>query len=1114
MAEAGHGGALIKDVQAGLPEGPVTYASREWLDLVVHAVKGLEKRGMQAAMHNSPGYSGVGSHNLPVNETMKELVWTESRITANSSSDTILPKPFSKLGVYRDLFTLTYPTGQGEGHLVFRDAVQEVRINETAVETNVTSTIGRTNPLRLESKSAKLDIVFKESFTAQAIGIYRIPELPLNSFDGARDYPPQWSVSVSNNSVDWTSVSVTVSAPALRQMDAPAVITFNQVKAKYIRLVASGPTWITGIDVSSSPRLQNWAVKSHGAPGTVTAASFTTADLPSIDPSSIIDVSSHITSDGKLKWRLSVDLFSKKSIDAHFETHLTRVINALKPWILAATGRIIGSTEKTEKFLHDFRPTHADLVKTNSYEYFQERLRKHGLSLLIEPYGDGPFDSMELATSADFAYGEFWSHYTYGSDGYPKLGDSSSHIQRERIQPVEAFTGQPDVSTWTEHPFQLEATGDRMMTLGPNRFIFHSYVHQHVNAAFPGMTFGPFGTHFDRMNTWAKQQVGWNKHLSRVSYVLQNTDAYVDVACFISEETSQATVPYNSPYNVPLSYQADIFSLANLLDLKVKDSRAVYPSGTSYRLLIFPDLPNATKKGITKILELAQAGVPILLLSSTPTPRGAGLNDTNDDVSKLAKSLWGLAGNGNVFTNMTAAEALKAVDLATNLEFTSSRNDAAIYYTHRTDGSEDVSFVSNGLRKHVDVVLSLKGQGYAEILNPTTGETVDFVISSRSGARTNLAYHFDPSESIVVVMRRKASRSLDSVSKDGHQLWAATPFESFVTTPHQNISSSFTVTLWAKPEVAQFGISNYIIYPTSSYRNGHASMSLSLGIYGIQIGEATTSSPKTVIGLTETTNSFTVSGWTHFAIVYENNTSSLYVNGEMISKGTKSNIIVHPGLGQPDAPARMTKHFDGDLAGLKVHDESLKAADIKALPEDFDIAHFSGTATYKTKFQLPKDHDSETIKGAKTRILLNLGRVENIASVKVNGKDQGLVWLPPYEVDITSAVRSSRNNTLEIEVTNCWPNRLIGDEKLPVENKYNSTRQNFAIEEWPDWFAKGLEGRGYNNGDEFGNDGTRKPGDRVTFTSWKHYDESSPLFESGLLGPVTVTVAELVDIQV
>lgn len=100
---------------------------------------------------------------------------------------------------------------------------------------------------------------------------------------------------------------MTVSAPALRQMDAPAVVTFNQVKAKYIRLVPSGPTWITGIDVSSSPRLPNWAVKSHGAPGTVTAASLTTADLPSIDPSSIIDVSSHLTSDGKLKWRPSND---------------------------------------------------------------------------------------------------------------------------------------------------------------------------------------------------------------------------------------------------------------------------------------------------------------------------------------------------------------------------------------------------------------------------------------------------------------------------------------------------------------------------------------------------------------------------------------------------------------------------------------------------------------------------------------------------------------------------------------------------------------------------------------------------------------------------------------
>lgn len=90
--------------------------------------------------------------------------------------------------------------------------------------------------------------------------------------------------------------------------------------------------------------------------------------------------------------------------DGHLEDHFKLLRGySLRPWILAATGRIIGSTEKTEKFLYDFRLIHADLVKTNSYKCFRERLRNHGLSLLIEPYGDGPFDSMELATSADFA---------------------------------------------------------------------------------------------------------------------------------------------------------------------------------------------------------------------------------------------------------------------------------------------------------------------------------------------------------------------------------------------------------------------------------------------------------------------------------------------------------------------------------------------------------------------------------------------------------------------------------------------------------------------------------------------------------------------------------------
>lgn len=99
--------------------------------------------------------------------------------------------------------------------------------------------------------------------------------------------------------------------------------------------------------------------------------------------------------------------------------------------------------------------------------------------------------------------------------------------------------------------------------------------------------------------------------------------------------------------------------------------------------------------------------------------------------------------------------------------------------------------------------------------------------------------------------------------------------------------------------------------------------------------------------------------------------------------------------------------------------------------KDFDISpegkSFSGTAVYTTSFNLPdKQPDS--------RIILDLGEVDMIAQATVNGKDAGTVWCHPYRIDITDAACTGEN-TLKIEVTGTWFNRLVYDASLPVEQR-------------------------------------------------------------------------------
>jgi hypothetical protein len=96
------------------------------------------------------------------------------------------------------------------------------------------------------------------------------------------------------------------------------------------------------------------------------------------------------------------------------------------------------------------------------------------------------------------------------------------------------------------------------------------------------------------------------------------------------------------------------------------------------------------------------------------------------------------------------------------------------------------------------------------------------------------------------------------------------------------------------------------------------------------------------------------------------------------------------------------------------------------------IKYFSGTALYKKSFTIEKHGIS------KGRTYLNLGKVGDIGTVKLNGKDVGTYWKPPYIADITDYLKEGKNK-LEVSVTNLWINRLIGDEKLPPEERKTST---------------------------------------------------------------------------
>jgi hypothetical protein len=121
---------------------------------------------------------------------------------------------------------------------------------------------------------------------------------------------------------------------------------------------------------------------------------------------------------------------------------------------------------------------------------------------------------------------------------------------------------------------------------------------------------------------------------------------------------------------------------------------------------------------------------------------------------------------------------------------------------------------------------------------------------------------------------------------------------------------------------------------------------------------------------------------------------------------------------------------------------------------DEGLRHYSGTAAYATEFTIPVQLPEHA------RVVLDLGEVRETARVWVNGKEMGVAWKRPFTIDVTSAVKPG-NNSLKVQVTNLWPNRIIGDQSLPEAKRF-------------------------------------------THTNITKFKADSPLMTSGLLGPVVV----------
>ena len=739
------------------------------------------------------------------------------------------------------------------------------------------------------------------------------------------------------------------------------------------------------------------------------------------------------------------------------------------PFLPVVTGRIVGSAEISERFLWDLRRTGSDLYAENYAGRFKELCHQNGLMFSVEPYGNGPFDEMQIGAMADIPMGEFWVNG--GASETIKIAASSAHITGRKIVGAESFTASEREGRWLVEPYGVKALGDRMFTQGLNRCIFHRYTHQPWTTLKPGMTMGPWGTHLERTITWWDQSAAWMTYLARCQSLLQTGRSVADVLTFSGDDAPGALLRPT----LPPGFDYDGCDRAILMTARVENKQIVLPGGARYRVLILPISPWMRPETLQKLVELSQAGATIVGAAPQKSPSLTGYPACDSTVAALASKL-------RLTPPADLARALGAPDVIV------SPGAPFLTIHRRTDDGADLYFVSN--QRYANTTGTVKfrvGGKQPELWFPESGRTGGAPLWNKAGTGTSVTLPLGPAESVFVVFRKPigAAPHLTTVARVGGTA-AAAPKIVIDSARYEAIDGAGGVDVTAKIRAIVASGGYEAAATNAAFGDPTVNHAKRLRIdYRVnnKPGELILRENQTgsVLAGVDTDRRLPAFDWKGGALLaYEPGTYA-FTDSAGTTRRTNAPFTVFqpiagpwklsfpPHLGAPPSVMLPT------LASWTAH-------------ADPGIKYFSGSATYTTTFTAAPQPGRA--------VILDLGNVKNFAEIRLNGTMLPTLWKAPWRTDVTGLVRQGKN-ALTVRVTNLWVNRLIGDEQLPPEPGVEWSGATGPIKTWPQWIV----------------DGKPRPATRrVTFTTWRFWTRDDKPLDSGLLGPVRLLQVPVVTV--
>ena len=737
----------------------------------------------------------------------------------------------------------------------------------------------------------------------------------------------------------------------------------------------------------------------------------------------------------------------------------------------------LGSPEQSARFIWDFNDVIAQLYQQNNFEQGARIMHEAGLMMQFEAY-QGPFDTIAGSAIADIPMGEFW---TGGLGGIGRGIVPAARAVDRKIVGAEALTGVPAESKYSEVPAFLKVTGDGGYASGVNRLILHHWVHQPFGDAFkPGMGMGWWGTHFGRNQTWAEPGKAYFKYLARTQSLLQRGQGVGDFL----------TLDHAAP-------NADAIPRAALLrgDVRVEKGQLVLPSGRRYAFLVLSGdamLPEVARK----LKELVTQGAIIAGHKPTHSPSLSGYPACDAEVRKIGEELWGDADGRSKLENSVGAGKVFAGSLSQLMEKTgltppvllSEGDKKTIRMAARKDGETEIFFVSNGSSAPCDATPSFRvKEKLPEIWQAEDGSIAPAPLWREVAGRTEVPLRLRGKESLFVVFRSPAPAGDHPVS-----ILSASPLKVLKATfGAHNLNRTADVTKQVADLVNNNALLIHSVRGFPGVPDPASGTVKTLQVEYEKDGKHATAEAKE--GETLQVGAEKSLDW-----CLSTNEKGQPV---LLSSGKTAGEVVYasgkrvPFSVKPPQPLPIEGAWDVSFAPGLGAPEQITFPHLQSWSENADpaIKYFSGTATCRKSLNVPAD-----LFGGGKRLILDLGAVSNLASVKVNGVDLGVGWYAPFRFDATSALKPGEN-TVEIAVTNTWANRLIGDEQEPADVEWgpdssrNADQVGRPLVAYPDWFVKGQP---------------RPSKGRRAFATWNYFTKDSPLLPAGLLGPVVLRAVQ------